>query len=130
MTSGAVCAICLPEEAAGDSCCTAALPSCSPRWPGASSSTTSASPESSRCSWSRSRAVTWHSKKMSLRHREVLLAGVAGGLGSALASLLLAEGARVIVSYRRNPPQANDAAIVLQGDLANSSDRARLLDAA
>jgi NAD(P)-dependent dehydrogenase (short-subunit alcohol dehydrogenase family) len=67
---------------------------------------------------------------MSLRNKEIVLAGGAGGLGSALASLLLEEGARVIVSYLRNPAQVADGVIVLQADLAHSSDRTRLLDAA
>jgi NAD(P)-dependent dehydrogenase (short-subunit alcohol dehydrogenase family) len=44
----------------------------------------------------------------SLKGREVLLAGGAGGLGSAIALLLLAEGARVVLSFRGNraPPMS------------------------
>jgi NAD(P)-dependent dehydrogenase (short-subunit alcohol dehydrogenase family) len=64
---------------------------------------------------------------------EVVLAGGTGGLGAALAGSLLAEGARVIVSYRSNRERAAhwaDSAVVLQADLALAADRARLLDAA
>ena len=60
----------------------------------------------------------------SLRNKEIVLAGGAGGLGSALASLLTDEGARVIVSGRRERPGA------VQADLSHAADRARLLDAA
>jgi NAD(P)-dependent dehydrogenase (short-subunit alcohol dehydrogenase family) len=75
---------------------------------------------------------------MSLRGREIVLAGGAGGLGSATASLLLAEGARVLISYRSNRERAERAALeirlpagqVIQADLASEKDRARLLDEA
>lgn len=69
----------------------------------------------------------------SLRGREVVLAGGTGGLGSALASLLLAEGAQVILSYHQNRERAakwRESAAVLQADLASCDDRTRLLDAA
>ena len=69
----------------------------------------------------------------SLSGREIVLAGGAGGLGSAVASLLLAEGARLVLSYRSNQDRAarwKDTALVLQADLASPSDRTRLLDAA
>ena len=69
----------------------------------------------------------------SLRGREVVLAGGTGGLGSATASLLLAEGARAILSFRANRERAarwEASAAVLQADLAAAADRARLLDAA
>ena len=64
---------------------------------------------------------------MSLRNKEVVLAGGAGGLGSALASLLLAEGARVILSHRGADVPGSS---ILQADLSHARDRARLLDAA
>lgn len=70
---------------------------------------------------------------MRLKGREVVLAGGAGGLGSAVASLLLEEGARLILSYRSNRERAarwQDEALVVQADFASASDRARLLDAA
>ena len=75
---------------------------------------------------------------MSLKGREIILAGGAGGLGSAAASLLQAEGARVIVSYRANHDRAErvceEAGIppgqAIQADLANEEDRTRLLDGA
>ena len=57
---------------------------------------------------------------MSLRDREVLLVGGAGGLGSATAELLAAEGARVVVSSRSSG---------IRADITRGSDRDRLLDA-
>jgi len=69
----------------------------------------------------------------SLKGREVVLAGGAGGLGSAVAALLVAEGARVILSFRSKRERAarwRDSAVVMEADLAVAADRARLLDAA
>jgi 3-oxoacyl-[acyl-carrier protein] reductase len=69
----------------------------------------------------------------SLRGREIVLAGGAGGIGAAVTSLLLAEGARVTVGYRANRERAErwaDSATVVQADLASAAGRARLLDAA
>jgi NAD(P)-dependent dehydrogenase (short-subunit alcohol dehydrogenase family) len=69
----------------------------------------------------------------SLRGKEVILAGGAGGLGSALTQWLIDEGARVVVSYRQNRERAErwgEWAIVVQANLAAEADRARLLDAA
>jgi 3-oxoacyl-[acyl-carrier protein] reductase len=69
----------------------------------------------------------------SLMGREVVLAGGAGGLGSAVASGLVAEGARVILSFHRNRERASlwrDRTVVIQADLSAAEDRARLLAAA
>jgi len=69
----------------------------------------------------------------SLRGREVVLAGGTGGLGSALASLLLAEGARVILGFRKKRERAarwEGLATMVEADLAEASGRGRLLDAA
>ena len=69
----------------------------------------------------------------SLRGREIVLAGGSGGLGSAAASLLVAEGARIVLSFRANRERAarwQSAATVLEADLAVAADRARLLEAA
>ena len=69
----------------------------------------------------------------SLRDREIVLAGGSGGLGSATAELLAAEGARLTIGYRSNQARAAGwvgRATVVQADLASSADRARLLDAA
>jgi 3-oxoacyl-[acyl-carrier protein] reductase len=69
----------------------------------------------------------------SLRGREVIIAGGSGGIGAAVTSLLLDEGARVILSYRSNrerAEQCKDRATVLQADLVLQADRTRLLDAA
>jgi NAD(P)-dependent dehydrogenase (short-subunit alcohol dehydrogenase family) len=62
-----------------------------------------------------------------------VLAGGTGGLGSALADALLAEGARLVLSYRANRDRAgkwSGPASVLQADLTRAEDRTRLLDAA
>ena len=69
----------------------------------------------------------------SLEGREVVLAGGVGGLGAAAASLLMAEGARVVLSFRANRERAarwDNSATVVQADLTVAADRARLLDAA
>jgi NAD(P)-dependent dehydrogenase (short-subunit alcohol dehydrogenase family) len=69
----------------------------------------------------------------SLEGKEVILAGGSGGLGSATAELLAAEGARLVVSYRSNAERAarlKKIATVIQADLALPADRERLLDAA
>jgi 3-oxoacyl-[acyl-carrier protein] reductase len=70
---------------------------------------------------------------MSLKGREVVVAGGSGGIGSAVTGLLLDEGAHVVLSYRRNRERAEywvDSATIVQADLASDSDRANLLDAA
>jgi NAD(P)-dependent dehydrogenase (short-subunit alcohol dehydrogenase family) len=56
-----------------------------------------------------------------LEGREIVLAGGAGGLGSATATLLSAEGAKVIVGSRSSGVLA---------DITTEEGRARLLDAA
>jgi 3-oxoacyl-[acyl-carrier protein] reductase len=69
----------------------------------------------------------------SLRGREIILSGGTGGLGSALASQLIAEGATLVLSYLNNRERADawtESATVLQADLASAPDRAGLLDAA
>jgi len=68
-----------------------------------------------------------------LRGLEMILAGGSGGLGSAAAHLLVEEGARVVVSYRTNRARAEElgaGVTLVQADLTNTADRARLLDAA
>jgi NAD(P)-dependent dehydrogenase (short-subunit alcohol dehydrogenase family) len=68
-----------------------------------------------------------------LRARTIVLAGGTGGLGSAAAEMLHAEGARLVMSYRRKAERAQrwrDRATVVQADLASAEDRRRLLDAA
>ncbi|MFB3826040.1 MAG: SDR family NAD(P)-dependent oxidoreductase [Bryobacteraceae bacterium] len=57
--------------------------------------------------------------------REIVLAGGAGGIGSAVAEALAAEGARVILSYRSKPRPG-----AIQADITQAADRRRLLDAA
>lgn len=68
-----------------------------------------------------------------LRGKQIVLAGGAGGLGSATAELLAAEGAQLIVSYRADAQRAAPLAAIarlVQADLTVAQDRQRLLDAA
>ena len=68
-----------------------------------------------------------------MRGREIVLAGGTGGLGSAAAEMLAAEGARLVIGYMRNTDRAGrwrDRATVVQADLGSAADRRRLLDAA
>jgi NAD(P)-dependent dehydrogenase (short-subunit alcohol dehydrogenase family) len=63
----------------------------------------------------------------------VILAGGAGGLGSALTACLIDEGARVVVSYRQKRERAerwSEWAVAVQADLVAEADRTKLLDAA
>ena len=66
-----------------------------------------------------------------LRDCEVVLAGGSGGLGSATARLLAAEGARLVIGYRSNRERAESLGhLTVQADLADPAARSRLLDAA
>lgn len=68
-----------------------------------------------------------------LRGKQIVLAGGSGGLGSATAELLAAEGVELIVSYRANAARAAGLATIarlVQADLGRAEDRARLLGAA
>lgn len=69
----------------------------------------------------------------SLRDRQIVLVGGAGGIGSAVAETLLGEGARLVISYRENRDRAmrwQDSAVVVRADLGTASDRCALLAAA
>ena len=69
----------------------------------------------------------------SLQGRQVVLAGGSGGLGSAVTSLLIDEGVRVVLSYHSNRDRAarwRNATVVVEADLADEAARAGLLDAA
>jgi 3-oxoacyl-[acyl-carrier protein] reductase len=69
----------------------------------------------------------------SLQGKEIILAGGTGGLGSAVATLLLREGASLTLSFLRQEKRAHEwagRAAVAQADLTKSSDRKNLLDAA
>lgn len=69
----------------------------------------------------------------SLRDKEVILAGGTGGLGSAVATVLLEEGARLTLSFHRQENRARQwegRAALVQADITSASDRARLLSAA
>jgi NAD(P)-dependent dehydrogenase (short-subunit alcohol dehydrogenase family) len=63
----------------------------------------------------------------------VVLAGGTGGLGSATARLLAADGIDLVLSYRSNRARAEalaDIGRVQRADLANADDRKALLHAA
>jgi 3-oxoacyl-[acyl-carrier protein] reductase len=69
----------------------------------------------------------------SLQDREIVLAGGSGGIGSAVAGQLLADGARLVISYLGNRERAErwrKSSVVMQADLISSVDRARVLDSA
>ena len=62
-----------------------------------------------------------------------MLAGGAGGIGTAVTAQLAGEGARLVVSYHARAERAEKwqgSATVLQADLTVKADRRRLLDAA
>ena len=63
----------------------------------------------------------WRRAKLPLDGLQIVLAGGAGGLGSATAELLQQERAKVIVGSRSHGVQA---------DITNAEERERLLDAA
>ena len=69
----------------------------------------------------------------SLRGQQIVLAGGAGGIGSAVAAALHQEGAQLVISYHtqagRAQPWAGRATVV-RADIGKSEDRKRLLDAA
>ncbi len=65
--------------------------------------------------------------------KQIVLAGGSGGLGSACAELLAAEGSDLVVSYRANAARAarlGAIARLVQVDLGLREDRERLLGAA
>jgi len=64
---------------------------------------------------------------MTLRDKDILLAGGCGGIGLGVAELLEAEGARLLLSYRSRDCEGRFPAI--QADLTHAEDRKRLLDA-
>lgn len=69
----------------------------------------------------------------SLRNREIVLAGGAGGLGAASAELLAAEGASLVISYRSKQERAaafEKLGRVVRADITRADDRKALLDAA
>ena len=69
----------------------------------------------------------------SLSGREIILAGGAGGLGSATAEVLAAEGAALVISYCGNRERAmtmSRIGRIVQADLGSAGDRRNLLDAA
>jgi NAD(P)-dependent dehydrogenase (short-subunit alcohol dehydrogenase family) len=71
--------------------------------------------------------------KNTLQGRQVVLAGGAGGLGSATAHLLYEQGAHLVVSYRSNSDRAaalSHMGEIVQADLSQTEDRTRLLEAA
>lgn len=68
-----------------------------------------------------------------LRDRQIIVAGGAGGLGSVAVRMLAAEGAHVIATYVKNRERAeqlSDVATVIQADITQADGRRKLLDAA
>ncbi len=68
----------------------------------------------------------------SLKGRQILVVGGAGGLGAATSALLAAEGAVLTVTYRANRERAEQLAgiaRVVQADITSQEDRGRLLAA-
>ena len=73
-----------------------------------------------------------------MKAREIVLAGGAGGIGSAVLDLLYAEGLQgerpsLVASFRANAARAEESrrrAEIVQADITIAADRTRLLDAA
>jgi len=69
----------------------------------------------------------------SLRGREVVLVGGSGGVGAASTEMLAAEGARLVIAYRSNAERARrfeNFGRIVQADITQGPERAKLLDAA
>jgi NAD(P)-dependent dehydrogenase (short-subunit alcohol dehydrogenase family) len=69
----------------------------------------------------------------SLRGREIVVVGGAGGLGAASTELLAAEGARLVIGYRSREDRARQfekLGKVIQADITQPEGRLALLDAA
>ena len=66
--------------------------------------------------------------QIGLRGVRILVTGGSGGIGAACVRLFAAEGAHVVVHYHRNRAGAEAAggAVVVQADLTNEADAARL----
>jgi NAD(P)-dependent dehydrogenase (short-subunit alcohol dehydrogenase family) len=68
-----------------------------------------------------------------LRAREIVLIGGSGGLGSATAHTLAAEGAHLVVTYRADAERAAalaSIATILRADVTSAGDRTSALDRA
>lgn len=66
-----------------------------------------------------------------MQNRVVVLAGGSGGLGSATARLLAAEGAKVVVGFSREAGRAEELGLpVCRADIRTAEGRKTLLDAA
>ena len=70
-------------------------------------------------------------------NKRILLTGAAGGIGSLLARLLLAEGARLCLTDVNDEQLEtlckaldSDAVVSVAGDIGNASDRARIVNEA
>ena len=68
-----------------------------------------------------------------LRGRQIVLAGGAGGIGSAASEMLAAEGAGLVIGYHTHGDRAARfvwLGTVVEADLTQADDRRGLLDAA
>lgn len=69
----------------------------------------------------------------SLQGRQVILVGGSGGVGSASTELLAAAGASLVIGYHSNRDRAHPfekLGRVIQADVTQAGERAKLLDAA
>ena len=72
-----------------------------------------------------------------MNNKRILLTGAAGGIGSLLARLLLAEGARLCLTDVNDErlemlreSMDSDAVVTVAGDIGNAADRSRIVNAA
>ncbi len=68
---------------------------------------------------------------MSIRQREIIVAGGSGGIGAEVTRTLAGDGAKLTITYRSNVERArelNSIARVEQADLTIAADRQRLLE--
>jgi NAD(P)-dependent dehydrogenase (short-subunit alcohol dehydrogenase family) len=68
---------------------------------------------------------------VSIRQREIIVAGGSGGIGAEVTRTLAGDGAKLTITYRSNVERArelNSIARVEQADLTIAADRQRLLE--
>ena len=73
----------------------------------------------------------WRKPNVSIRQREIIVAGGSGGIGAEVTRTLAGDGAKLTITYRSNVERArelNSIARVEQADLTIAADRQRLLE--